>query len=117
MNIRSLAIICTAIGIAVAPAAAQSPAPTMSPLPHKVHLKYSCHGLSVPVTYDNVKDIAHVQYGSRKYALHRAPSADGARYMNTQIEWWEKGGTATLSSVTNGEADTVLATCDAIVKK
>ena len=42
--------------------------------------------------------------------------ADGARYMNDKLEWWEKGPTATLSSVTNGQVDTLLATCTVIKK-
>jgi membrane-bound inhibitor of C-type lysozyme len=114
MNIRSLAIMLAAFGIVVAPAVAQSPKPMATP--KKVHLHYSCRGLRVPVTYDNVKDIAHITYGSRKYALSRVLSADGAEYMNGSLDWWEKGGTATLSSVTLGKPDTVLATCDALPK-
>jgi membrane-bound inhibitor of C-type lysozyme len=70
----------------------------------------------VPVTYDNVKDIAHVTYGSRKYALSRVLSADGAEYLNAKLDWWERGNTATLSSVTLGKPDTVLATCVALPK-
>ena len=118
MIIRSFAIIA-ALGFLVAPAAAQSPAPVKSaaPVPKKVHLKYSCSGLKVSVTYDNVKDKAIVTYGNRPYGLPHVKSADGARYMNDKLEWWEKGPTATLSSVTDGKVDTLLATCDVIPKK
>ncbi len=114
MIIRSFAFIA-ALGLLVAPAAAQSSAP-MKLVPKKVHLHYSCHGLNVPVTYDNVKDKAIVKYGNRPYGLPHVPSADGARYMNDKLEWWEKGPTATLSSVTNGKVDSLLTTCD-VTKK
>jgi membrane-bound inhibitor of C-type lysozyme len=113
--IRSFAFIA-ALGLLVAPAAAQSPAP-MKPVPKKVHLHYSCQGLTVKVTYDNVKDKAIVTYGNRPYGLPHVPSADGARYMNDKLEWWEKGPTATLTSVADGKADTLLATCAVIKKK
>jgi membrane-bound inhibitor of C-type lysozyme len=115
VNTRFFAIILTALGIAAGPAAAQTPAPMHTP--KTVHQNYSCHNLKVPVTYDNVKNRALVTYGARRYALPHVMSADGARYMNDKLEWWEKGPTATLSSVTDGKADTVLATCTAIVKK
>ncbi len=118
MIIRSFAFIA-ALGLLVAPAAAQSPAPAMAgkPVPKKIHLRYSCTGLRVPVTYDNVKDKAIVMYGNRPYGLKHVPSADGVRYMNDKLEWWEKGPTATLSSVSGGQADTVLANCEVIPKK
>jgi membrane-bound inhibitor of C-type lysozyme len=48
--------------------------------------------------------------------LPHVKSADGARYMNDKLEWWEKGPTATLSSVTNGQVDNLLATCTVIKK-
>ncbi len=115
MIIRSFAFIA-ALGLLVAPAAAQSPAPAPMPTPKKVHLHYSCQGLTVKVTYDNVKDKAIVTYGSRPYGLPHVKSADGARYMNDKLEWWEKGPTATLSSVTNGQVDNLLATCTVIKK-
>ena len=115
MIIRSFAFIA-ALGLFVAPAAAQSPAPAPS-VPKKVHLHYSCQGLTVKVTYDNVKDKAIVTYGNRPYGLKHVPSADGVRYMNDKLEWWEKGPTATLSSVTDGKSDNLLATCEVIQKK
>lgn len=89
----------------------------MPPIPNKVHVKYSCHNLDVGVTYDNVKDRALISYGSRRYTLPHVRSADGGRYMNDTIEWWEKGTTATLKSVAEGKAATLLATCDALHAK
>jgi membrane-bound inhibitor of C-type lysozyme len=114
VNIRIVALIA-ALGAAAGPALAQSPAPMT--LPKTVHATYSCANLKVPVTYDNVKHVAHVKYGSRKYALPQVASADGSRYMNSKIEWWSKGSGATLLSVTDGKSDTVLATCTVIAKK
>ena len=98
----------------VAPATAQAPAP---PLPKRVHVTYSCHNLKVPVTYDNLQNRALIKYGSRSYTLPHAPSADGARYMNAKIEWWSKGQSATLSSVTDGKAGAVLAECRTVATK
>jgi len=89
----------------------------MKPVPKKVHLHYVCQGYKIPVTYDNVKDKAIVTWGNRRYGLPHVMSADGARYMNDKIEWWEKGPTATVSSVTDGKADNLLATCTEISKK
>jgi membrane-bound inhibitor of C-type lysozyme len=116
MNLRTLVMIAAVAGIPVA-AVAQSSAPTAAPMPKKVHLRYNCDNLKVPVTYDNVKGIAYVTYGSKRYALSQEISADGARYLNKDLEWWEKGNTATLSSVQLGSADKVLVTCTAIPKK
>jgi membrane-bound inhibitor of C-type lysozyme len=74
--------------------------------------------LRVPVIYENAKHRAVVTYAGKSWYLPQVPSADGARYMNAKLEWWEKGPTATLSSVTDGKPDTVLTTCTAIkVKK
>jgi membrane-bound inhibitor of C-type lysozyme len=114
--IRASAVLA-ALGFLAVPAAAQSPAPAMPPPPKKVHVKYRCHNLNVGVTYDNVKDRALVSYGSRRYTLPRVMSADGGRYMNDKLEWWDKGPTATLTSVQNGNAATLLATCEAIPSK
>ncbi len=116
MTIRAFAIIA-ALGLVVAPAAAQSPAPMSMPMAKKVHVVYSCHNLKVPVTYDNVKMVAKITYGSKHYTLPHVMSADGARYMNPKLEWWSKGSGATLSSVEDGKAETVLATCTSIAAK
>ena len=125
MIIRAFAVI--AVLATAAPAAAQSPMPAMSmapgsgmpgmSMPAKVKAKYSCHNLVVPVTYDNLKHVAHLKYGSRRYTLPQVASADGGRYMNASLEWWSKGSGATLSSVTGGKADAVLASCAEIRKQ
>jgi membrane-bound inhibitor of C-type lysozyme len=114
VTIRCVAFIA-ALGFLVAPAAAQTSA--IKPVPKKVHLHYVCQGYKIPVTYDNVKDKAIVTWGNRRYGLPHVMSADGARYMNDKLEWWEKGPTATVSSVTDGKADNLLATCTEIPKK
>ncbi len=98
----------------VAPAAAQTP---MKPLPKKVHLHYVCEGYRIPVTYDNVKNKAIVTWGNRRYGLTEVPAAEGTRYMNSKLEWWEKGPTATVSSVSDGKPDNLLATCTVALKK
>jgi membrane-bound inhibitor of C-type lysozyme len=113
--IRCAAVIA-ALGLLVGPAAAQSPAPAMKPAP-KIHAHYVCQGYKIPVIYDNIKDKAIVTWGNRRYGLPHVMSADGARYMNDKLEWWEKGPTATVSSVTDGKADNLLATCTEISKK
>ncbi len=106
MQVRYL--IVAAIVLAAAPAAAQSP--------KIIHVTYRCGHLAVPVTYDNVRDVALIKYGSRSYALPQVRSADGGRYMNAHIEWWSKGRTARLSSVHNGEADALLSECSQTTK-
>ncbi len=111
MTIRLFAATIAAIGVAAGSATAQAA------MPKTVHVRYNCGNLKVPVTYDNVKNRVLIQYGSRRYTLMHAMSADGARYANAKIEWWSKGSSATLSSVSDGKADTVLATCAEIAKK
>ncbi len=104
-----------ALGLLVAPAAAQTPTP--KPMPKKVHLHYICQGYRIPVIYDNVKNKAIVTWGDRRYGLTMVPTSDGTRYMNAKLEWWEKGPTATVSSVSDGKADTLLASCTVAPKK
>jgi len=116
VSIIAFAIIA-ALSLVAAPATAQAPAPTMMPMAKNVHAIYSCHNLKVPVTYDNVKMVAKITYGSKHFALPHVMSADGSRYMNSTLEWWSKGSAATLSSVADGKAETVLATCTSIPTK
>ena len=99
-------------------ALAQS-SPMMAPgTPKKVKTTYRCSGLKVVAYYDNVKDRVAFVYGSKHYALKHVKSADGARYLGSALEWWEKGPNVTLSSVPAGatSGDTVLANCVAAAK-
>ena len=88
----------------------------MKSAPKKIHLHYVCLGYRIPVTYDNVHDKAIVTWGNRRYGLPHVTSADGARYMSGKLEWWERGPMATVSSVTDGKVDTLLANCE-VAKK
>lgn len=88
------------------PAAAQAPAP-MKPA-KKVTVRYICHGKKVTAIYDNVKDRVSFVWGAKDNHLQHVASADGARYANTRLEWWEKGNDVTLSSMPEHN---VLTTC------
>ncbi len=107
-----LTVLALIAGIA-AGASAQSAMST--PVPPKLKVRYDCSGLKLVAYYDNKK--AHVSfiYGDKHYQLPQVTAASGARYVGKGLEWWEKGTTATLSSVPAGATtgDTVLATCTA----
>jgi membrane-bound inhibitor of C-type lysozyme len=111
--IRSFAVFALLAAAAAGTALAQTPAPfgTQPPVPTKVRVHYNCNNLKLLATYDNKKSQVAFIYAGKHLVLKRAPSADGARFANSQLEWWAKGNDATLSSVTNGQADTVLAKC------
>lgn len=102
-----LAVLGLISGVTTA-ASAQSPAPMKTP--RKVTARYICSGLRVTAVYDNVKDRVSFVWGAKDNHLPRVVSADGARYANSRIEWWEKGGNVTLSSLPEHN---VLATCTA----
>lgn len=45
---------------------------------------------------------AEVFAGGQTYRLPRAEAASGARYANGSVEYWERGGTATLNGAAGG---------------
>ena len=81
--------------------------PSMRPA-KKVTVKYTCSGLNVTAVYDNVLDRVSFVWGAKDNHLPHVASADGLRYANTVIEWWEKGNNVTLSTMPD---HTVLTTC------
>lgn len=87
-------------------ASAQSPAPMK--VAKKLTTRYLCNGLKVTAIYDNVKDRVSFVWGAKDNHLQHVASADGARYANTKLEWWEKGKDVTLSSMPEHN---VLTTC------
>jgi len=101
--------------ISVAPLAAtaqsamnpMSMPPSMRPA-KKVTVRYLCNGLRVTAVYDNVKDRVSFVWGAKDNHLPHVRSADGVRYANATIEWWEKGNDVTLSSLPGHDT---LATC------
>jgi membrane-bound inhibitor of C-type lysozyme len=104
--------------ISAAPIAATAQ-PAMSPMSlppsmrpaKKVTVRYLCSGLRVTAVYDNVKDRVSFVWGAKDNHLPHVTSADGIRYANSTIEWWEKGNNVTLSTMPE---HTVLATCTAL---
>lgn len=110
---RALLGCCVVAGF-TGTAVAQTATPSPAPLPHKVKVTYTCDNLKLVAYYDNRKNRVAFVYASKHFSLPHVPSADGARYMNSTLEWWEKGPMVTLSSVTNGAADSVLTTCKAV---
>lgn len=57
---------------------------------------YVCeNGRHVRAVY--LDDHAHVTYGDKTYTMEHAISADGARYVGSNLEWWTRGDGAMLS--------------------
>ncbi len=57
---------------------------------------YHCEsGKSVEVSYLK-RDSATVQYQDESYNMQIAISASGARYVDSTLEWWNKGAMGTL---------------------
>ena len=78
---------------------------TMKP---KVTAFYMCNGLHFKAIYDNRRKRVSFVWGAKDYHLPRVPSADGARYAGSGLEWWSKGANATLSAMPQ---HTLLTTC------
>jgi membrane-bound inhibitor of C-type lysozyme len=98
------------------PASAQAVSSPMSLPPSmrpakKVTVHYVCAGLKVTAVYDNVKDRVSFVWGAKDNHLPHVRSADGARYANSVLEWWEKGNHVMLSTLPE---HTVLTNCTAI---
>jgi membrane-bound inhibitor of C-type lysozyme len=102
-----LAVLGLISGVTTSAASAQSPAP-LKGVPKKVTVRYICSGLRVTAVYDNVKDRVSFVWGAKDNHLPHVASADGARYANSRLEWWEKGKDVTLSSMPEHN---VLTTC------
>ncbi|HEY5350672.1 MAG TPA: MliC family protein [Candidatus Lustribacter sp.] len=77
-------------------------------VPKKVTVRYLCDGLRVTAVYDNVKNRVSFVWGAKDQHLPHVLSADGARYANSKLEWWEKGDQVTLSALPEHN---VLTTC------
>ena len=82
-------------------------APAMK-VPKKVTVRYLCQGLRLRAVYDNVKNRVSFVWGAKDQHLPHVLSADGARYANATLEWWEKGDDVTLSALPQHN---VLTTC------
>ena len=82
----------------------------MAPMKPKVTKFYMCSGLHFKAVYDNRPKYDRVSFvwGAKDYHLAHVASADGARYKGPSLEWWAKGGNATLYTVPE---HTVLAEC------
>lgn len=113
MIIRISGLLTVLALIAGLAAGASAQSAMSSPVPAKQKVRYDCSGLKVIAYYDNKK--AHVSfiYGDKHYQLPQVTAASGVRYVGKGLEWWEKGTSATLSSVPAGASagDTVLANC------
>lgn len=56
----------------------------------------SCNDQPAQITFYS-PDEAKLTYAGKSYALERKPSADGAKYGNRTISFWNKGIDATLT--------------------
>jgi len=114
MMLRFIGVLSALVLISGAiPASAQTVTSPMSQPPSmrpakKVTVHYVCSGLKVTAVYDNVKDRVSFVWGAKDNHLPHVASADGVRYANSVIEWWEKGNNVTISSLPEKN---VLATC------
>ena len=94
--------------LAAVPVAGSAQSAPVKPPPRKVTAFYMCDGLHFKAVYDNKIDRVSFVWGAKDYHLPRVRSADGARYANDKLEWWSKGGNATLYTVPEHH---VLASC------
>ncbi|RIH93880.1 MliC family protein [Meiothermus granaticius] len=63
-------------------------------------VQYRCaDGFSLAVTYLEGGQLARFRYGGRTYTLRTALSADGARYVSGNLEWWTRGNRAFLATL------------------
>ncbi|HEY2165038.1 MAG TPA: MliC family protein [Gemmatimonadaceae bacterium] len=106
MRFFGLVAVLVLISSVTVGALAQSPAPVKTP--KKVTVRYLCHGLKVTAVYDNLTDRVSFVWAAKDQHLPHVASADGARYANSRLEWWEKGKDVTLSSMPEHNT---LATC------
>jgi membrane-bound inhibitor of C-type lysozyme len=106
MRFFGLLAVLGLISSATTGALAQS-APSMA-VAKKVTVRYLCGGLRVTAVYDNVKNRVSFVWGAKDNHLPHVKSADGVRYANDRLEWWEKGKDVTLSSMPEHN---VLTTC------
>lgn len=61
------------------------------PTPENAPTPYECRtGTQIQATYPDT-DTAMVRYNGQTYRMHIAISADGARYVSDQYEWWTRG--------------------------
>lgn len=73
---------------------------------------YSCdNGQTVKASYTG-SDLAEVHYQHQAYDMHIAISADGARYVGNDYEWWTRGDQGTLfKHQADGTTDDSITTC------
>lgn len=63
---------------------------------------YQCENNDVVDVYfhnETIPPSAVLNFNQQRYVLNQAVSASGARYLNGDLEFWEKGGSAMLTSV------------------
>ena len=108
MSLRRLTAAVAVLGLAAActePQEAQPPTPVtpspQPPTPQAPPVGYACEsGQTVEVRYPD-GDTAQIVYKGQSYILRSAPSASGARYTGSGLEWWtatrEGRDSATLS--------------------
>ena len=85
-------------------ASAAPAAPAQGPVnPDADVTSYSCaDGKPIVAGYPDY-DTAIVTYKDHAYTLKRVPSSRGARYTGYGLQWWTKGGRATLSTLKPAE--------------
>lgn len=78
-------------------AACATPTGTMGP-----RMDWSCDGGAAFSARINASGSAEVFAGGQVYNLPHVAGASGARYSNGRVEYWERGGSATLSGANGG---------------
>lgn len=63
-------------------------------------VQYRCQGgFRLSVTYLEGGKVARFSYEGRVYTMRTAISADGARYVSGNLEWWTRGNGAFLATL------------------
>lgn len=65
-------------------------------------MDWRCDGGAAFSVRIKTNDTAEVFAGGQVYNLPHAPGASGARYTNGSVEYWERGGEATLNGARGG---------------
>lgn len=65
-------------------------------------MDWRCDGGAAFSARISSRGTAEVFAGGQTYSLPHVPGASGARYSNGSVEYWERGGEATLSGARGG---------------
>jgi membrane-bound inhibitor of C-type lysozyme len=94
MTLRLLAGLagCSLLATGCAPYTGGLTKPPLNTIYRVALVRYDCKsGAHIKVSYSSKKKTAVVVYKGQSHPMHRAHSANGARYIGDHLEWWIKG--------------------------